>query len=275
MSSRIVAALTIAGSDSSAGAGIQADLKTFAALGVYGATAIAAVTAQNTLGVTAIHPIPPQMIAAQIDAVFADLNVQAVKTGMLQTKEAIAVVSEHLRHWASGLPIVVDPVMMSTSGSNLLEPDAHSLLKTELLPLATLLTPNLHEAAALLGEAVADGPEAMREQAARLVLLGPKAVLLKGGHGKGESVVDVLCDGRSIREFIGPRIQTRNTHGTGCTLSAAITAYLAQGASLDDAILRATAYLREALRNATSTRVGAGPGPVSHFYHREPKPHPE
>ena len=264
--SKIPTALTIAGSDSSAGAGLQADLKTFSALGVYGATVVTAITAQNTTGVSAVHNIPPEMISAQAAAVFSDLSVQAVKTGMLGGEAGVLAVAEVLETHARGIPIVVDPVMVSTSGARLLEAGAETVLKTRLLPLAALVTPNLLEAAALLGAPVAGTVSEVKEQAARLLMLGPRAVLIKGGHGTGAEATDFLYDGAGLRAFATPRIDSRNTHGTGCTLASAIAAFLVKGLPLEDAVAEAKAYLQGAIIHAASQNLGSGAGPVAHFY---------
>lgn len=258
--------LSIAGSDSSAGAGIQADLKTFSALGVYGATAITAITAQNTLGVTAIHPVPGDVIAAQIDAIFADLPVKAVKIGMLGGGEAIEAVSRGLRRWAKRIPIVLDPVMVSTSGSFLLERDALEALTGRLFTLAALITPNLLEAGALLGAPAPAKESEMRAQAVRLLALGPRAVLVKGGHGSGEEAADIYYDGTMFRRYAAPRIASRNTHGTGCTLASAIAAFLAKGYPMQDSIAEAKSYVQGAIEHAAGLRIGAGQGPLAHFY---------
>jgi hydroxymethylpyrimidine/phosphomethylpyrimidine kinase len=263
---RTLCALSIAGSDSCAGAGIQADLKTFSALGVYGATAITAITAQNTLGVTAVHPVPPDIIAAQIDAVFSDLSIGAVKTGMLGGEDAIEAVAASLERFAGAIPVVVDPVMISTTGSRLLEKGAERALAERLFPRAALVTPNLHEAAALLDEAVAESVDEIKDQAQRLLAFGPSAVLIKGGHGSGTDATDIFYDGAAFRALSAPRIATANTHGTGCTLAAAIAALLVTGAPLEQAVAGAKAYLHEALNHAGELNIGAGAGPVSHFY---------
>ncbi len=267
---RTPAALSIAGSDSSAGAGLQADLKTFSALGVYGATVVTAVTAQNTLGVTAVHLVPGDIIAAQLDAVFSDLSVRAVKTGMLGSEEGIAATASGLERWAAGIPVVVDPVMVSTTGSRLLEKGAEQALTERLIPLAALITPNLLEAAALLDLPVAQTGEETANQARRLLALGPKAVLIKGGHGAGTEATDLFFDGARFRSYSAPRIATANTHGTGCTLASAIAAFLVMGLPLEEAIARAKAYLHGALEHSSDLEIGAGAGPVSHFY-RQPK----
>ena len=256
-------ALTIAGSDSGGGAGIQADLKTFSALGAYGASVITAITAQNTRAVTAVHDIPPGIVAAQIRAVFDDLAVGAVKIGMLSSPEIIETVADGLT--GCGVPIVLDPVMIAKSGDPLLQDAAVETLKARLLPLATVLTPNLPEAARLTGRDV--GQESDPGLAKDLLSLGPKAVLLKGGHAQGPDCTDLLVqqDG-TTRQYTAPRIDTQNTHGTGCTLSAAIAAGLATGAPLADAVARAHGYLHQAIVAADSLGVGAGHGPVHHFH---------
>jgi hydroxymethylpyrimidine/phosphomethylpyrimidine kinase len=259
-------ALTIAGSDCSGGAGIQADLKTFSALGVYGASVITALTAQNTLGVSAIHGVPGAFITAQLDAVFEDLDIGAIKIGMVGSQEAINAVADRLAA-LRGIPIVLDPVMVATSGDALLERGAELLLRERLIPLADLITPNLHEAARLLGDEKTATDEAqMREQAERLLELGPKAVLVKGGHGEGKEAVDILVTHDGQTRLSAPRIATSNTHGTGCTLSSAIAAGLAKGASLEDACARAKTYLTGALAAADAFKVGQGAGPVHHFF---------
>lgn len=260
-------ALTIAGSDSSGGAGIQADLKTFAAHQVYGASVIVALTAQNTQAVTAIHPVPASFVTAQLDAVFDDLDVAAVKIGMLATAELIETVADGLeRHGARN--VVLDPVMIAASGGRLLREDAIEALKRRLLPLATIVTPNLPEAAALLGTAIAETDDAAAEQAQALLALGPANVLVKGGHGSGSDSVDILIgkDGRRER-LVAPRIATRNTHGTGCTLSSAIAAGLAHGIALNEAVALAKRYISAAIAASDEVKVGHGHGPVHHFHH--------
>src|SRR5690348_10084053 len=258
-------ALTIAGSDSSAGAGIQADLKTFAALGVYGASVIAALTAQNTQRVSAIHDVPAEFVTAQIDAVFSDLAVGAVKIGMLSRAPVIEAVAAGLDRWKAK-NVVLDPVMVATSGDRLLAPDAIDALKRELLPRARVVTPNLPEAAALLGEDMADNVAAMGGQAERILALGAKAVLIKGGHDESAESVDLLIDGSSSGFFAAKRIKTRNTHGTGCTLSAAIAAGLARGQDLAMATERAKAYVTAAIAAADRLDIGHGHGPLHHFH---------
>lgn len=258
-------AVTIAGSDSGGGAGIQADLKTFSALGVYGASVITALTAQNTLGVTGIHDVPPEFVAAQMDAVFSDLAVDAVKIGMLSRPEVIETVASGLdRHRLSA--VVLDPVMVAASGDRLLVPEAVDSLRRLLLPRALLITPNLPEAAALLDASPAHNVAEARAQATRLLAFGPKAVLVKGGHGEGPESVDVLLDAEGFVELRAPRVATRNTHGTGCTLSSAIAAGLAKGLSLREAVEAAKAYLTRAIGRADDLAIGRGHGPVHHFH---------
>jgi len=258
-------AVTMAGSDSGGGAGIQADLKTFSALGVYGASVITALTAQNTRGVTGIHDVPPAFIAAQIDAVLSDLAVDAVKIGMLSRPEAITEVASGLaRHGMA--TVVLDPVMIAASGDRLLVPEAIDTLRRELLPQALLITPNLPEAAALLEAAPAEDLASVRAQAQLLLAMGPRAVLIKGGHGEGPDSIDVLLDSDGFVEFTAPRIVTRNTHGTGCTLSSAIAAGLAKGLGLREAVAAAKDYLTKALARSEELAIGQGHGPVHHFH---------
>jgi len=254
-------ALTIAGSDSGGGAGIQADLKTFSALGVYGMSVLTAITAQNTLGVTAVAEIPVDVITAQIDAVLSDIGADAVKTGMLSSAEIIETVADGIgRHKVARL--VVDPVMVATSGDHLLRSDAVETLRSVLLPMATVATPNIPEAEVLLGRSVASVSE-MREAARALVDLGPQSVIVKGGHLDGDAV-DVFYDGTDMLELSAKRIDTTSTHGTGCTLASAIAANLALGHGLSDSVRNAKAYLTEAIAHAYP--VGHGHGPVHHFY---------
>ncbi|MCS0496152.1 bifunctional hydroxymethylpyrimidine kinase/phosphomethylpyrimidine kinase [Ancylobacter sp. MQZ15Z-1] len=258
-------AVTIAGSDSGGGAGIQADIKTFSALGVYGASVITALTAQNTLGVTGIHDVPPAFITQQIEAVYSDLDVAATKIGMLSRPEAILAVASGLdRHQVAN--VVLDPVMVAASGDRLLVAEAIATLRAELLPRARLITPNLPEAAALLDEPQATSLEEVRAQAERLLALGPKAVLVKGGHSEGPESVDVLMDADGVHEFRGPRINTQNTHGTGCTLSSAIAAGLAKGEDLRTSVQAAKHYLSRALARSDELHIGHGHGPVHHFH---------
>ncbi len=254
--------LTIAGSDSSAGAGIQADLKTFAALGVYGTCAVTAITAQNTRGVTAVQETPPGIVAAQIDAVVADIRPDAVKTGMLASAPIIEVVAAKVREHR--LPnLVVDPVMVAKSGDRLLRDDAVTVLRDLLLPLAAVVTPNLPEAEVLAGFAI-DSDEDVRRAAKEIVGLGARAVVVKGGHREAAEAVDVLYDSNTFHDYSAPRIDTTSTHGTGCTFASAIAAYLARGEPLAEAVGQAKEYLTEALRRAYP--IGGGHGPVHHFH---------
>ncbi len=258
-------ALTIAGSDSGGGAGIQADLKAMSALGVYGASVITAVTAQNTRAVTAVHGIPLDVIAAQIDAVLSDLNVRAIKIGMLATPDIIHSVASAISEFDG--PVVLDPVMIAKSGDALLADEAVQTLREVLLPHATVLTPNLPEAARLLEQSVAESPDDMIEQGRALCALGAKSVLMKGGHGAGDVCHDLLIDASGpMHEFKAPRQHTRNTHGTGCTLSSSIAAGLAQGLSLEGAVSQAHEYLQGAISAADDLRIGQGHGPVHHFH---------
>jgi hydroxymethylpyrimidine/phosphomethylpyrimidine kinase len=258
-------ALTIAGSDSSGGAGIQADLKSFAALGVYGASVITALTAQNTRGVTGIHQAPADFVTAQIDAVFADLDVAAVKIGMVSQPATIDAIVAGLTRW-SPKHIVLDPVMVATSGDRLLAAEAVDALRTKLIPLASLITPNLPEAAALLDEAVASSEAAIESQGRRLLAMGARAVLIKGGHGQGPESTDYLIDGKGVVTLAAPRIDTRNTHGTGCSLSSAIAAGLAKGEDLETAVRQAKAWVSAAIAAADRLGVGHGHGPIHHFH---------
>lgn len=258
------AALTIAGSDSGGGAGIQADLKTFSALGVFGTSAITAVTAQNTLDVTAVEAISNEVVAAQIKAVLDDIDIHAVKIGMLGSPALIETVSRALEGF--GGPVVLDPVMLSKSGVALLPDDAVSALVSILLPRATVLTPNLPEAAKILGEDEQRGDDAILAQGHRLLDLGAQAVVMKGGHAEGETCRDWLVTRDEAVHLDAPRIHTRNTHGTGCTLSSAIAAELAKGTSLKPALERAHAWLHDAISAADALDIGQGHGPVHHFH---------
>ncbi|MBN9580637.1 MAG: bifunctional hydroxymethylpyrimidine kinase/phosphomethylpyrimidine kinase [Afipia sp.] len=258
-------ALTIAGSDPSGGAGIQADLKTFAARGVYGASVITALTAQNTQGVTGIHDVPPPFITAQIDSVFSDLDVRAVKIGMVARRDAIEAIVAGLDRW-SPPAVVADPVMVATSGDRLLAPDAIDALRDRLIPRATLITPNLPEAAALLDDAIATTETAIVDQGRRLLALGCGAVLIKGGHGDGPESVDYLIGSDFTVRLAAPRIATRNTHGTGCSLSSAVAAGLAKGEALEAAVRAAKAYISAAIAAADRLAVGHGHGPIHHFH---------
>ena len=257
-------AVSIAGSDSGGGAGIQGDLKTFSALGVYGASVIAALTAQNTKRVAAIHDVPADFVVAQIDAVFSDLDVGAVKIGMLSQAAAIAAVAEGLDRWRQR-SVVLDPVMVASSGDRLLAPDAFDALK-RLMPRALVITPNLPEAALLLDAPLARDESEMRMQAEQLIRLGAKAVLIKGGHGEGTEAVDLLVEPASVTRLVGPRIAGVDLHGTGCALSSAVAAYLAKGLHLADAARAAKAYVSAAIATAARAKVGNGRGPVHHFH---------
>ncbi len=264
-SPRYARVLSIAGSDSGGGAGIQADLKTFSALGCYGMTAITAITAQNTQGVRAIHGVPAQMLRAQIDAVLEDIGADAVKIGMLHDPEVVRVVVEAIeRHRLQ--QVVLDPVMVATSGDRLMAAETVHVLVHELFPLASVITPNLDEAALLLDRAI-DGADALDAAATALLALGAPAVLLKGGHLPGDTVVDVLAltDGTRLR-LQSPRIVTHNGHGTGCTLSSAIAAYLALGLPLPQAVEQARAYILGAIAAGANVHTGHGHGPLNHGY---------
>lgn len=258
-------ALTIAGSDSGGGAGIQADLKTFSALGVYGASVITALTAQNTKGVTGIHDVPADFITAQMDAVFSDLDVQAVKIGMVARREAIDAIVAGLDRW-SPKHVVFDPVMVATSGDRLLSSDAVDALRSKLFPRAHLITPNLPEAAALLNESVASSEQDIEQQGRRLLAFGCPAVLIKGGHGQGPESTDYLIDANTVIRLAAPRILTSNTHGTGCSLSSAVAAGLAKGFGLERAVRDAKAYISAAIAAADRLNVGHGHGPIHHFH---------
>ncbi len=253
-------ALTIAGSDSGGGAGIQADLKTFAALGVYGMSALTSITAQNTVGVQGVYDLPADFVGLQIDSVVTDIGVDAVKTGMLSNAEIVAVVAAKVKEY--GLPnLVVDPVMVAKSGDPLLREDAREALMSLLVPLAKVITPNLHEARVLSGLDI-EGPEDMRRAAEVIHGLGATYVVVKGGHLPGESL-DLLFDGREFTSFPSPRIETENTHGTGCTFASAIAAGLARGRSVPQAVRAAKEYISTALRY--SLDIGRGHGPTNHF----------
>jgi hydroxymethylpyrimidine/phosphomethylpyrimidine kinase len=258
---KVFKALTIAGSDSGAGAGIQADLKTFAALGVYGTSVITAITAQNTKGVTRILELSPDLVAAQIDAVVQDIGARALKTGMLASAAIIDVVAERIRaHRLQNL--VVDPVMVAKSGDLLLQKEAIAALRSLLIPLAAVVTPNLPETEQLTG-IEATTLRKTKEAAERLVAIGAKSVVIKGGHRKGPAL-DIFYDGKKFRELSAPRIRTRHTHGTGCTFSAAIAAHLAKGEKLEKAVALAKKYITQAIRSGFA--VGGGHSPVHHFY---------
>ena len=258
---RVYKALTIAGSDSGAGAGIQADLKTFAALGVYGTSVITAITAQNTVGVTQILELSPDLVAAQIDAVIQDIGAHAVKTGMLANSAIIEIVADKIRrHRLQNL--VVDPVMVAKSGDLLLREEAIEALRSRLITLAMIVTPNLPEAGQLTGIQGA-GTKEIKEAAKRIVGMGAKSVVVKGGHRRGPAT-DLFYDGKKFREFRAPRVHTSHTHGTGCTFSAAIAANLAKGETLERAVVEAKKYITRAIRKGFT--IGAGHSPVHHFY---------
>lgn len=264
-SKRIPIAVTVAGSDSSGGAGVQADLKTFCALGVYGASVITALTAQNTQAVTAIYDVPPAFVAAQWDAVHADLQVDAVKIGMLSQAPIIGELARLLGRLA-GTPVVLDPVMVAKGGAALLQPAAIATLREQLLPRATVLTPNLPEAAVLLDLPVSALLADPHEACIRLQALGPQAVVLKGGHASGATSDDFFFDGTKLQILPGQRIATRNTHGTGCTFSAAIAAALAHGLPVAEAVLAAKRFIQGAIAHADALHIGHGHGPVHHFF---------
>jgi hydroxymethylpyrimidine/phosphomethylpyrimidine kinase len=258
-------ALTIAGSDSSGGAGIQADLKTFAALGVYGASVITALTAQNTRGVSGVHTVPSAFVTAQMDAVFGDLDVMAVKIGMVGELETIEAIAAALASRPLP-PVVLDPVMVATSGDRLLPADAVAGLRNKLVPRATLITPNLPEAATLLDEPVASTEAAIASQGRRLLAMGSAFVLIKGGHGQGAESIDYLFgDGLAIA-LPAPRIATRNTHGSGCSLSSAIAAGLARGEGIENAVRHAKTFVSAAIAAADRLDVGHGHGPLHHLH---------
>jgi hydroxymethylpyrimidine/phosphomethylpyrimidine kinase len=291
VTARTPIALTIAGSDSGGGAGVQADLKTFAALGVHGASAITALTAQNTRGVQAIHVAPPEIVRAQIEAVLADFDVAAIKIGMLGSAEVAEAVAESLRANArsSGASrhllsragegarplsrlregigvraaVVYDPVMVASSGDRLAGPGFVAALKARLLPLVDCLTPNLAEAATLLGGSIAASESEMADQGHALLAFGPRAVLVKGGHLAGEEAIDILVTAEGVRRFVSPKLASPNLHGTGCVLSSAIAAYLVLGASLSEAVASAKTFVGAAIAGGQGVRLGSGPGPLA------------
>jgi hydroxymethylpyrimidine/phosphomethylpyrimidine kinase len=259
----IPVALSIAGSDSSGGAGIQADLKTFSALGVYAATVITALTAQNTKGITGVHEVPPDFVGAQMDAVFSDLDIAAVKIGMLGNTAITEAVAAGLeRHKARN--IVLDPVLVASTGADLLRADAMDALK-KLIGRASVVTPNLFEAAALLDAPLARDEAEMKSQGSALLALGAGAVMMKGGHGGGPESVDLLIEATGCSRFTAPRIATKNTHGTGCTFASAIAAGLAKGLMLGEAVRQAKTYVTAAIAAANRLNAGAGHGPLHHF----------
>ena len=258
---KIPKAMTIAGSDSGGGAGVQADLKTFAALGVYGASTLTAITAQNTVAVTAVHEIPTDVITAQIDAVLTDIGADAVKTGMLSSSDIIECVCEALEvHGVQRL--VVDPVMIAKSGDALLREDAIGSLRTRLLPLAMVVTPNIPEAEALTETTIVSDAD-VRRAAEAIVGMGARSVVVKGGHREGPAT-DLFYDGNEFKEFTAPRFDTVNTHGTGCTFASAVAAGLARGMVVTDAVALAKDYVTEGIRHSFS--IGQGHGPLNHFY---------
>ena len=258
---KIPKAMTIAGSDSGGGAGVQADLKTFAALGVYGASTLTAITAQNTVAVTAVHEIPTDVITAQIDAVLTDIGADAVKTGMLSSSDIIECVCESLEvHGVQRL--VVDPVMIAKSGDALLREDAIGSLRTRLLPLAMVVTPNIPEAEALTETTIVSDAD-VRRAAEAIVGMGARSVVVKGGHREGPAT-DLFYDGKEFKEFTAPRFDTVNTHGTGCTFASAVAAGLARGMVVTDAVALAKDYVTEGIRHSFS--IGQGHGPLNHFY---------
>ena len=266
---RYITALTIAGSDNRGGAGIQADLKTFSALGCYGMSVITAVTAQNTVGVREIHPIPAPMVVQQLECVLEEIETDAIKTGMLVSQEIIDAVADTLFRYP-GKPLVIDPVMVSSSGYRLLEKKAEQALVKRLFPLASLITPNRVEAEVLLNRSLKE-PQAMEQACHDLLHLGAKAVLFKGGHFSGDTSEDCLGYYESGGDLVlgwysTPRIHTKNTHGTGCSLASAIAAYLAKGKGLAEAVLEAKRFLTSALEAGASYQLGKGPGPLHHFY---------
>jgi hydroxymethylpyrimidine/phosphomethylpyrimidine kinase len=256
-------ALTIAGSDSGGGAGIQADLKTFAALGVYGASAITALTAQDTAKIYSSMPVPPEFVAAQIDAVLGDIGADAVKTGMLGDATMVETVAERLRRWEV-LNIVVDPVTAATDGTSLLANGGLKAVVEHLFPMALVVTPNIPEAETLLGRKIETWQD-MREAAKDIRDMGPRYVVIKGGHRRGEQATDILFDGEDYRDLSAPWVETTLTHGTGCTFAAAVAAGLAKGDTPATAVLGAKAFITRALQNAYPIS-GSGKGPVHHFY---------
>ena len=261
VSNKVCTAMTIAGSDSGGGAGIQADLKTFAALGVYGTSALTAITAQNTVGVTGVHEIPTDIIAAQIEAVLTDIGADAVKTGMLSSTSIVETVCQQLKAFRV-TALVVDPVMVAKSGDSLLQPEAVEALRTLLVPLAAVVTPNIPEAEVLTGVKIVSDDD-MRRVAESIVAMGAGSVVVKGGHREGPAT-DLFYDGDCFQEFTAARIDTKNTHGTGCTFASALAAGLAKGLPLLDAVAQAKEFVTGAI--AGSFPMGQGHGPLNHFY---------
>ncbi|MGF1647332.1 MAG: bifunctional hydroxymethylpyrimidine kinase/phosphomethylpyrimidine kinase [Kineosporiaceae bacterium] len=258
--------LAVAGSDPSGGAGIQADVKAISANGAFAMAALTALTAQNTHGVTGVHLVPPDFVVQQIDTVAADVRIDAVKVGMLGDADIAAAVADALARVPGAPPIVLDPVMVATSGSRLLDPAAVDVVVTRLLPLAAVVTPNLPEAAVMLGRPTASDRPAMQEHADALIAAGARAVLLKGGHLAGEDSPDLLLTAQGPTWLEAPRVVTRNTHGTGCTLSSALAAHVAAGVPLADAVAAAKEYTRRAIAAADELDVGSGHGPTHHFH---------
>jgi hydroxymethylpyrimidine/phosphomethylpyrimidine kinase len=258
-------AVTIAGSDSGGGAGLQGDLKTFSALGVYGACVVTALTAQSTTGVSAIHDVPAAFVAAQMNAVFSDLQVGAVKIGMLSRADVIETVAAGLDRWRQ-TRVVLDPVMLASSGERLLAPDAIDVLRRMLIPRSAVLTPNLPEAAVLLGTTPAQTADDMRAQAEQLLALGARTIVIKGGHASGRDSTDLIVNRSGVVTLPLERLDSRNTHGTGCAFSAAIAAGLAKGLDVEKATRAAKSYVHGAIAAADSLAIGSGPGPVHHFH---------
>lgn len=258
--------LTIAGSDPSGGAGIQADLKTFSALGCYGMSAITALTAQNTMGVQGVHFVPPEFVVQQLRSIFADIRPDAIKIGMAGTPATIAAIAEFLSENARDIPIILDPVMVAQSGGKLLADDAAIVLRDFLMPLATVVTPNWPEASVLLNRVIADTPSAQDDAARELLMLGAKSVFLKGGHSRSAIARDVFVTSAGLFVFEARRIDTKNTHGTGCTLAAALACFMAQGFSLPDSAQKAKAYITKAIEAGRDLHIGHGAGPVQHFF---------
>lgn len=265
-----IAVLTIAGSDSGGGAGIQADLKTISALGCYAASAITAITVQNTLGVTAVQPVRPDIVAGQIRAVMDDVRPRAIKVGMVSDAATIRAVASTLQEY-EGLPLVIDPVMVATSGSRLMEREAVEAFRKELLPLATVLTPNLPEAEVLAAMPIST-KASCDEAARRIAEAANGCILIKGGHGEGTVKEDRLYNnvGQLLRTYTSPTVATRNTHGTGCTLSSAIASHLALGYPLEEAVAQAKRYVTAALQAGADVAIGQGHGPVNHFFNPRP-----
>ncbi len=255
--------LIVAGSDSGGGAGIQADIKAVSAMGAYSATAVTAITVQNTKGVFGVHGVPPETIAAQMRAVLEDIGADVIKTGMLHNRETIEAVAGVLDDLGADIPLVMDPVMVAKGGARLVDEEAEAMVREVMIPRAALITPNLPEAQALLGRPIADAG-AMDEAALALRALGPRAVLLKGGHLEGDILVDVLAQEGEVARFEGERIQSRHTHGTGCTMASAIAALLARGMVMKEAVALARTYVFEAIRSAPG--LGEGHGPLNHMH---------